>query len=144
MKKHVEQKGFSLVELMVVIAIIAILAAVAINMYSDYKIKVKYTSVLASIPLLKTVVAEENTSTTDGPLAGVTRFVSPSIVSSELTYRVKIRPTGVIIVSFRKPREYKGVIQLIPTIVGAGSVISWECKSRNIEQVRLPSTCVHY
>lgn len=52
------QAGFTLIELMIVVAIVGILAAVAIPQYSDYVTRAKWTDNLTSIASLKLAVAE--------------------------------------------------------------------------------------
>jgi type IV pilus assembly protein PilA len=51
------QQGFTLIELMIVVAIIGILAAVAIPAYSDYTVKAKIANALSAADSLKTAVA---------------------------------------------------------------------------------------
>ncbi|MGP9829261.1 pilin [Psychrobacter sp. AOP1-A1-60] len=63
------QKGFTLIELMIVVAIIGILAAIAIPAYQDYTAKAKASSALADIAALKTNY--ELTYSEDG-LSGIT------------------------------------------------------------------------
>ena len=57
MIKRQAQAGFTLIELMIVVAIIGILAAVAIPAYSDYTAKAKVANAIASVDSLKTAVA---------------------------------------------------------------------------------------
>jgi type IV pilus assembly protein PilA len=57
MIKKQAQAGFTLIELMIVVAIIGILAAVAIPAYSDYTVKAKVANALSAAGSLKTAVA---------------------------------------------------------------------------------------
>ncbi|BAU72577.1 pilin [Metapseudomonas furukawaii] len=82
------QKGFTLIELMIVVAIIGILAAVAIPQYQDYTIKAKIGNALTAADSLKTAVAlcsqeaggvMTNCSTGD---AGIPNFTPTTEVAS--------------------------------------------------------------
>jgi len=61
------QKGFTLIELMIVVAIIAILAAIALPAYSDYTKKSKVSEVVLAASAVRTAVAEYVSSNNDLP-----------------------------------------------------------------------------
>jgi len=72
------QKGFTLIELMIVIAIIAILAAIALPAYSDYTKKSKVSEVVLAASALRTAVAEYASSNNALPAASWTGFEAQS------------------------------------------------------------------
>jgi type IV pilus assembly protein PilA len=70
MMKHTLQKGFTLIELMIVVAIIGILAAIALPAYQDYTVRTRITEGLSMIATLKVGLATDG-ATTAADLDGV-------------------------------------------------------------------------
>ena len=116
------QKGFTLIELMIVIAIIGILAAIAIPAYQNYVKKAAYSEVISAMTSYKTAVdvcyAEEGAlSACDAGSGGVPAAPAASNVKAFNTLTVT---DGVITAT---PNAYKGILAtdtcvLTPTVTG--------------------------
>lgn len=76
------QKGFTLIELMIVVAIIGILAAVAIPAYGDYTARAQASEAMVLIDGLKTPMTEQYTNDSSWFLSGISAVTTGKYVSS--------------------------------------------------------------
>ncbi|MDM0075160.1 pilin [Variovorax sp. J2P1-59] len=131
------QKGFTLIELMIVVAIIGILAAVALPAYQDYTVRAKVTEGLTLAASAKTAVAENAAN----GLPFASGWSSPAATKNVAS--VAIGSTGAITITYDTSIDGGATLILTPTdggpagsaltagtIPSAGS-ISWNCKSES-------------
>ncbi|MCY7370602.1 MAG: pilin [Polaromonas sp.] len=83
--KHSLQKGFTLIELMIVVAIIGILAAVALPAYQDYTIRAKVTEGIVLGSGLKVVVADNASNATLAASGGLFAGMSTGVAATPTT-----------------------------------------------------------
>ena len=134
MKRNV-QKGFTLIELMIVIAIIGILAAVAIPQYQDYTKRAKVTEVIVATSPCKLAVSEYYSARTTYPLdnaaAGCDSQVSGNVSGVAVANGV-ITATSTV-------TGATGTITLTPS-PGTGA-LNWACAPGTIDPKFIPSSC---
>ena len=141
--KQQMQKGFTLIELMIVVAIIGILAAVAIPAYQDYTVRAKVSEGLGLSAAAKAAVAETwasrgrfmvNNQSIGLPTATSIRgnsVRSVSQVSGVIT--ITMAATGL-------PANVAGDTYALSATTNAGG-IQWACNAGTIEPKYLPSEC---
>ena len=129
------QKGFTLIELMIVVAIIGILAAIAIPAYSDYTIRAQVTEGLNLASSAKSAVSETfgSNGTWPGTNAAAGLDAATNIKGKYVT-GVAVGAGGVITISFGGQANAKinGNTLTLTPFTSANGDVAWQCGDKNI------------
>lgn len=153
------QKGFTLIELMIVVAIIAILAAIALPAYQDYTKRSRVSEAVTLAGGAKTAVAEyfsnENAWPSSVQEAGIAS-ASTDIKGKSVNY-LKV-DNGVITVGLSGKVDANGSLQFTPSAKGtvpsqitagqpegdsngAAGSFTWKCTAQNLKKAWVPTEC---
>ncbi|MBE7927342.1 pilin [Pseudomonas saudiphocaensis] len=141
------QKGFTLIELMIVVAIIGILAAIALPAYQDYTARSQMSEALSLAGGARTAVTEFYTANGQFPTGNASAGLDATATNISGNYVNSVTVTnGLITVAMKSSGISEGIrgkeMVLSPT-TSAGSV-AWACKAGGtapVDAKYLPSSC---
>ncbi|MEM8561913.1 MAG: pilin [Pseudomonadota bacterium] len=138
MKIQKKQQGFTLIELMIVIAIVGILAAIALPAYQDYTVRAKVSEALARLAEAKTSVAEYYSANGFFPdssdAAGLNTNPNTDIVASIRYIGASTSDVSVLGVVIA-PNVVPGAANpsfVLSGVTQAGRTLTWVCKPDDV------------
>ena len=133
------QKGFTLIELMIVVAIIGILAAIALPAYQDYTKRSHVSEGLSLAGGAKTAVTEYYSSKGEWPTSNAEAGISDTITGNAVN-SVVVTGSGIITVTYNTKVTSNAELTLQGS--DTNGAVNWTCAAgTNMDEKFVPSNC---
>ena len=144
------QKGFTLIELMIVIAILGILAVIALPAYQDYTARAQVSEAILLMEGQKSAVVEYYADKGKWPTSNAEAGIAAATdIKGKYVAQVAVGANGVLTATMKNTdvnNDIKGkTVVLSPDVTGNAASskgsFTWTCKKGTVDSKFLPSSC---